>query len=122
MSASPAAAVAPWPALTGRRVVAVDVARGVALLAMMTVHVLPGTDEQGRVSAAYAVASGRASALFAVLAGVGLALLTGGPARRLPPRTRAAGLTPAPLVAGVGMFLGGLRPPGPGIPPHHRPL
>src|SRR4051812_41166165 len=111
MSTSPTAAVAPWPALTGRRVVAVDVARGVALLAMMTVHVLPGTDEQGRVSAAYAVASGRASALFAVLAGVGLALLTGGPARRLPPGTRAAVLTRALLVAGIGMFLVELRPP-----------
>src|SRR3954451_11443055 len=111
MSTSPAAAVAPWPALTGRRVVAVDVARGVALLAMMTVHVLPGTDEQGRVSAAYAVASGRASALFAVLAGVGLALLTGGPARRLRPGTRAAVLTRGLVIAGIGMFLVELRPP-----------
>ena len=111
MTTSRAAAVAPWPALTGRRVVAVDVARGVALLAMMTVHVLPGTDADGRVSAAYVVASGRASALFAVLAGVGLALLTGGPARRVPPGTRAAVLTRALVVAGIGMLLVELQPP-----------
>src|SRR4051812_50038440 len=104
MSASPAAAVAPWPALTGRRVVAVDVARGVALLAMMTVHVLPGTDEEGRVSTAYAVASGRASALFAVLARVGVALLTGGPPPPPPPPTPPPGPPPGPGGAGGGPF------------------
>jgi uncharacterized membrane protein len=89
----------------------VDVARGVALLAMMSVHVLPGTDANGRVSAAYVVASGRASALFAVLAGVGLALLTGGPRRTLPPGTRAGVLTRALLVAAIGMVLVALQPP-----------
>jgi uncharacterized membrane protein len=97
--------------LAGRRVVGVDVARGVALLAMMSVHVLPGLDEDGRVSATYVVASGRASALFAVLAGVGLALLTGGPRRTVPPGTRAAVLTRALLVAGVGLLLAELQPP-----------
>ena len=32
------------PARSGRRIVAVDAARGVALLAMMAVHVLPAVD------------------------------------------------------------------------------
>jgi uncharacterized membrane protein len=114
----PPSAAPPPPALSpassrlaGRRVAGVDVARGVALLSMMTVHVLPGTADEGRVSAAYVVASGRASALFAVLAGVGLALLTGGPRRRLPPGTRAAVLTRAVLVAAIGMALVALQPP-----------
>jgi hypothetical protein len=89
----------------------VDVARGVALLAMMSVHVLPGIDGNGRVSTAYVIASGRASALFAVLAGVGLALLTGGPRRTVPPGTRAAVLTRALLVAAIGMVLVALQPP-----------
>ena len=112
MSARPDAPGASWPlALTGRREVAVDVARGVALLSMMTVHVMPDSDDGGRVSAAYVLASGRASALFAVLAGVGLALLTGGPARRVPPGTRAAVLTRALIVAAIGMVLVELQPP-----------
>ncbi|HKG49809.1 MAG TPA: heparan-alpha-glucosaminide N-acetyltransferase domain-containing protein [Actinomycetales bacterium] len=106
----PATVAAP-PTLSGRRVVAVDVARGVALLSMMTVHVMPGADGEGRVTGAYVVASGRASALFAVLAGVGLALLTGGPARRVPPGTRAAVLTRALIVAALGMFLVAFQPP-----------
>jgi uncharacterized membrane protein len=89
----------------------VDVARGVALLAMMSVHVLAGVDSSGRVSTAYVFASGRASALFAVLAGVGLALLTGGPHRRVPPGTRAAVLTRAVFVAAIGMALVSLQPP-----------
>ena len=56
------------------RVVGVDAARGLALLGMVSVHVLPATDGDGGESLAYAVASGRSAALFAVLAGVGLAL------------------------------------------------
>ena len=60
-----------WPRLTGvsgSRVVAVDVARGVALIGMMAAHVLPY----------WTVAYGRAAALFAFLAGVGVALVSGG--------------------------------------------
>jgi uncharacterized membrane protein len=109
-AAPPAGEVGRSP-LAGRRVAGIDVARGVALLSMMTVHVLPGTDDDGRVSTAYVLFSGRASALFAVLAGVGLALLTGGPHRRLPPGTRAAVLTRALLIAALGMALAALQPP-----------
>ncbi|WP_350275613.1 heparan-alpha-glucosaminide N-acetyltransferase domain-containing protein [Kribbella sp. HUAS MG21] len=61
-----------------RRISGVDAARGVALVGMMSVHIMPAVDEVGRTSTAFLVASGRASALFAVLAGVGLALATGG--------------------------------------------
>lgn len=91
----------------------VDVARALALLGMMSVHILPQLDPDGRVTTAFVVASGRSSALFALLAGTGLALLTGGSEPRLKPyRDIAAGvLTRAVLLAGIGLSLGELMPP-----------
>ncbi|NDK33068.1 heparan-alpha-glucosaminide N-acetyltransferase domain-containing protein [Nesterenkonia haasae] len=63
----------------GERLWGVDAARGLALLGMVTVHVLPTTDPgTGDATWAGMLFSGRSAALFAVLAGVGLALLTGG--------------------------------------------
>jgi len=65
-----------------RRLSGVDAARGLALLGMMTVHVLPTISEPGNeVTWAGLLFTGRPSALFALLAGVGLALLTGGAGR-----------------------------------------
>ncbi|MCW2608139.1 MAG: hypothetical protein JWO60_2832 [Frankiales bacterium] len=84
------------------RLTGVDVARGVALLGMMAVHVFPSTDPDGSVSAVHLVASGRASALFAVLAGVGLSLLS----RRAGPGLRQSVAVRAGLVALVGLVLG----------------
>ncbi|MGH3372444.1 MAG: heparan-alpha-glucosaminide N-acetyltransferase domain-containing protein, partial [Nocardioidaceae bacterium] len=72
------------PILSTGRVVGLDVARAVALVAMMATHILPGVDSSG-VTLTQQVAGGRASALFAVLAGVSLALMTG---RRAPLRGR----------------------------------
>lgn len=98
---------------TSSRIVGVDVARALALLAMMSVHILPEFDSRGRVTATFVVAAGRASALFALLAGTGLALATGGRHPRLRPwRATAAGvLTRAGIVALVGLLLGQLSPP-----------
>jgi uncharacterized membrane protein len=91
-----------------RRLSGVDVARAVALLAMMATHALP-LEEAGRPTLTGAVASGRASALFAVLAGVGLALLTGGP-RPLGGRPLAVArrgvLARAAVIAVLGLVLG----------------
>ena len=57
-----------------------DAARGLALLGMMAVHVLPTTDPlTDDPTWAGMLFTGRPAALFALLAGVGLALLTGGP-------------------------------------------
>lgn len=95
--------------VSGRRLVGVDAARGLALLGMMSVHVLSSTDANGDVSLAYLVSSGRASALFAVLAGVGLALATGrteplaGTALR---SARAGVVARGVVVAAVGLTLG----------------
>lgn len=85
------------------RVVGVDVARGVALLGMVAVHVLPGEDDDGSPALTDLIAPGRSAALFAVLAGVGLALALG---RRPGPRACAALVVRAVLIGAVGLALG----------------
>jgi uncharacterized membrane protein len=60
------------------RLLGVDAARGVALLGMMVIHLVPSQGETGAIAVAYDVAHGRASALFAVLAGMSLVLADGG--------------------------------------------
>ncbi len=93
----------------GARLLGVDAARGVALLGMMSVHVIPALTQDGEFSASRLIAGGRSSALFAVLAGVSLALVAGG---RTPPAGRE--LLAARLGVGaralviflVGMMLG----------------
>ena len=78
---------------------------------MVTTHVIDERDPDGTLSFGQALAGGRSAALFAVLAGVSLALMTG---RRLPVRgrermARSLGIVVrALLIAGVGLFLGGL--------------
>lgn len=71
------------PTTTGTsRLAGVDAARGLALLGMFTVHVIPNTDElTGEATLTGELLAGRSAALFAVLAGVGLALMTSGSAR-----------------------------------------
>lgn len=73
------------PVAVRSRLLGVDAARGIALLGMMSVHILPAIGDDGGLTASRLIASGRSSALFALLAGVGLALATGG---RTPPRGR----------------------------------
>ena len=93
------------------RLLGVDAARAIALIGMMAVHLLPGTDPDGSTSTIYLIASGRASALFAVLAGVGLALANGG----IRPPLGGARLTAVAGIVGralllllLGLFLGDL--------------
>ena len=89
----------------------VDAARGLALLGMFAVHLLPATGPDGARTLAEEVARGRSSAAFAVLAGVALALAHG---RRTPLRGQAwagasAGLLVRCLLIGLlGLLLGGL--------------
>ncbi len=91
------------------RLSGVDATRGLALLGMMAVHVLPLRDPDGAASAVGLIASGRSAATFAVLAGVGLALSTGG-TRPLGGRSwveRAAAITVRAAAIGfVGLLLG----------------
>jgi hypothetical protein len=95
------------------RIVGVDVARALALLGMMSVHLLPEVHDDGTLTPAFVVSAGRASALFALLAGVGLALATGGSTPRADPRARvvAATVTRAVLVTVTGLALAALNPP-----------
>lgn len=90
------------------RVVGLDVARALALVAMMATHILPDVDAGGSIALNQQLAGGRASALFAVLAGVSVSLMSG---RTTPQRGRerlatSAGLAVrAVLVAVVGLLL-----------------
>jgi uncharacterized membrane protein len=78
------------------RVVAVDAARAIAVIGMITMHLSPPLHADGGPTLATTVIAGRAAALFAVLAGVGVALSTGGSA---PPRGRDLRLAAIGLVA-----------------------
>ena len=96
-------------ATTDRRLVGVDATRGLALLGMMAVHVLPAVAGDGGATVAHAIAGGRSAATFAVLAGVGLALLTGGtnPHRGRRWSAASAGLVVrAAAIGAVGLLLG----------------
>ena len=87
------------------RLAGVDAARGLAVLGMVAVHVLPGTGPGGGPSLSDTLASGRSSAAFAVLAGVGVALATRSGDRS---RQRLQLALRALLIGALGLWLGGL--------------
>lgn len=91
-------------ARSSSRLQGVDAARGVALLGMVAVHVLPGEDTAGSVSLTDQLASGRSAAAFAVLAGVGLVLAS----ERWDARGRLGLVLRALLIGAVGLGLGAL--------------
>jgi uncharacterized membrane protein YeiB len=95
----------------GARLPALDVARGVALLGMMAVHVLH--TGPGVTGAVHDLAGGRSAALFAVLAGVGLALGSGGahPNPQRLHRARRAIPVRAAAIAFLGLTLGLISTP-----------
>jgi len=71
------------PATVRQRVHGIDMARGLAIIGMVMIHVGPQqAPGGGLVGAAYRSAHGRASILFIVLAGVGVSLLAGDRSRR----------------------------------------
>lgn len=91
------------------RLVGVDAARGLALLGMMVVHILPPADANGNITTAWLLSVGKSAALFAVVAGVGIALSTG---RRDRPRGRkwaaasASLLVRALMIGAIGLAIG----------------
>ncbi|MGX5358582.1 heparan-alpha-glucosaminide N-acetyltransferase domain-containing protein [Kocuria sp. KH4] len=113
---SPAQGTAP-ARRAARRLVGVDAARGIALLGMMSVHILPSWDpETFEATAQWTIFSGRAAALFALLAGVGLAFTSGG--RRVHEGRRRTGdrvglLVRALLIAAVGLLINQTSPADP---------
>ncbi|MBZ4018875.1 DUF418 domain-containing protein [Streptomyces purpurogeneiscleroticus] len=72
---------------TTRRLVGLDLARGLAVLGMFTVHAGPEPSDAGLLGPLVEATYGRSSALFALLAGFTLILITG----RREPRTGRAG-------------------------------
>jgi uncharacterized membrane protein len=108
-------ALEPRPARrTGaRRLIGVDAARGVAMLAMIVLHVLPAAAADGIMSLPWRLAAWNASALFALVAGIAVALSNG---RTVPPQgpawvASASGMAVRALVIGcMGLLLGAVVP------------
>lgn len=88
----------------GPRLIGIDVARGIALIAMMAVHMLAADRFGGE--AVLAVTTGRAAALFAVLAGISVALSTGRDRPAPWAASAAAMLARAAVIGVIGMTLG----------------
>ncbi|PPK98481.1 uncharacterized protein DUF1624 [Kineococcus xinjiangensis] len=96
------------------RLAGVDLARALAIVGMMTAHIVTASTP-GLPGLAYELSSGRASALFGVLAGVSLGLLTRrelrlppGPAARRERAAAALGvLVRALLITLLGLWLVG---------------
>ncbi|MFP5416285.1 MAG: Pls/PosA family non-ribosomal peptide synthetase [Actinomycetes bacterium] len=94
---------------SGRRITGIDLARSLALLGMMVVHLTSRQDPSGAMALPWRISAGNAAALFALLAGVGIALSTGGvrqPRGRRLVASWASTLTRALLIALVGLTLG----------------
>ncbi|MDO5743937.1 MAG: heparan-alpha-glucosaminide N-acetyltransferase domain-containing protein [Micrococcaceae bacterium] len=100
-------------ARTSKRITGLDAARGIALMGMIAIHVLPSFTEDFEPTLVWRIASGTSAALFAFLAGVGLSLAMGkrsgsGPGLRA---AKAALATRGVLIAAIGLLLGQLVVP-----------
>jgi uncharacterized membrane protein len=98
-----------------KRLIGIDAARGLALIGLMAVHILPDdVEETGAPTLAYTLFAGHSAALFALLAGVGLALSTGG-RRPHQGRTMTAervGLAVRAVIIGIiALVIAALMPP-----------
>jgi hypothetical protein len=106
----PAALAAP-----SRRAMGVDVARALALIGMIAVHVFPAENDDGGLSWSFGIFGGRAAALFALLAGVSIAFVERRSRGQLSGRTlmadRFALAVRGLLILLVGLLLGHLDTP-----------
>lgn len=97
-----------------RRIVGLDAARGLALIGMIAIHVLPEVTETGETTLIWDLGSGISAALFTFLAGVSLALMTGGnkPAAGEALAAKRVGIAVrAVVLIVVGLLLAILDPP-----------
>ena len=93
---------------TKRRLMGLDAVRGIALIGMMAVHVLPAWTEDFQPTLSWSLFAGKSAALFAVLAGVTLALTSGGrqPLRGRPlTAARASLAVRGLLILGLGLTI-----------------
>lgn len=96
-----------------KRLIGIDAARGLALIGLMAVHILPDSTEDGEPTLSWILFAGNSAALFALLAGVGLALSTGGTAAHRGRRMTAnrIGLAVrAVLVGAIGLVISAILP------------
>ncbi|WP_370642686.1 heparan-alpha-glucosaminide N-acetyltransferase domain-containing protein [Nesterenkonia sp. DZ6] len=97
-----------------RRLIGVDAARGLALISMMAIHILPSWTDNGEPTFIWTAFSGVSATLFALLAGLALAFMTGG---TRPPHgpaltaSRAALGVRAALIAVLGLLIAYVDPP-----------
>ncbi|MFH5822974.1 heparan-alpha-glucosaminide N-acetyltransferase domain-containing protein [Georgenia sp. AZ-5] len=109
-AAAPAQTGGQRPDRKGGRLIGVDVARGIALLGMMAVHLFSPATPDGDMSLPWIIAAGKSAALFAVLAGVGIAFSAG--RDRLQGRRHAAVavslVVRAVIIGVVGLLIGSL--------------
>ncbi|HRO94594.1 heparan-alpha-glucosaminide N-acetyltransferase domain-containing protein, partial [Citricoccus sp.] len=100
---------------SSRRALGVDVARALALIGMVSVHVLPEENREGGMSLAFGIAGGRGAALFALLAGVSIAFVEkrsrGDFSGRALAADRAALVVRGLLILLAGLMLGHLDTP-----------
>ncbi|HRO93998.1 heparan-alpha-glucosaminide N-acetyltransferase domain-containing protein [Citricoccus sp.] len=100
-----------------KRLVGIDAARGLALIGLMAVHILPETNEVTHApTLVFSIVNGNSAALFALLAGVGLALSTGGSTPHQGRRMRGdrAGLAVrAALIGFIGLVVAAISPEDP---------
>lgn len=88
------------------RIVGIDLARCLALLGMITAHLVEGDDGPGGVDTWFQITAGRSAALFAVLAGVSIALTTRPHPDRTTTGNRLALAARALVIALLGLVLG----------------
>lgn len=91
------------------RLIGIDAARGIALIGLMVVHVLPPTDYDFEPTVLWRVFAGHSAALFALLAGVSLAFGSGS---RFPVQgaalwaARASVAVRAAFITALGLLIG----------------
>ena len=91
------------------RIMGVDLARGVAIVGMMAIHILPAESGNSQ-SLSWTLFAGRSAALFALVAGISISFMTGGVKRPEPGRSFTLAVVPmlgrAAIITLIGLLLG----------------
>ena len=97
-----------------QRLIGVDVARGIALIGMMAIHILPEWDENFEPTLSWTIFSGASAGLFALLAGISLTFTAGGMqplTGRALTAAKASLAVRALIILAIGLVIAALNPP-----------